>query len=670
MRLHIDIESYSELDLTKVGVYRYAEHGSTEVLVLCWALTADDHKVIERGTVFPSIDREEFRSALGRFMEFYSDESISLAAHNAAFERVMLSSQAGRKFGIQFRPSKSRWVCTAAKAATWGLPRKLGEVAKALHLTDKDEAGAAIMRKICKPKKPTKKDPTTRYTREKHGSMFEVLDDYCYNDVTVEMEIDCELPDMHPQEQSLYTLDQEINDRGLPVDTNMAERIMSMYRVHEAKLEEESKEIAGISTRQIDEAIEWLRENGLVDIEGLDGDEVDYWLSKKDIELSDNTRRFLEIRAELSRSSVSKYAAMLEATNNDSRLRGMFLFYGAGTGRWSGRIVQLQNLPRGYFSDVQNAILAYQMPDPVTALELLELAYGSPTKAFATTIRSAFIAPEGYEIAQCDYAAVEARVLGWLANDPYYQEAFREGKDLYKVTASFIFGVEYEDVSKDQRQLGKQAVLGLGYQMGLDKFIATCEKQGVFAPRDLYEKAHAGYRGLYERITAYWKNLNTAAVRAVTFGENVVVSHGNAPVEFYVKAGRTNATRWLMIKLPSGRELAYFMPRISTTGGRPQVEYLSVNSVTRRFEYTHSYGGKWCENIVQAVARDLLRDAMPVVEEAGFTIIGHVHDELLTLIKAGSKTKENLEEAMTLIPAWAKGAIIGAEGEIMKRYKK
>lgn len=665
MRLHIDLETFSRADLKKVGVYRYAQDPSTEILCMSWAATGESG-IVRRGRF------DHANPVTPDFVEFYSNPALVKAAHNANFERVLLSTHAGRKFlGADKKTRPIEWVCTAAKSAAMGLPRALEDVAEALGLpAQKDKEGAAVMRKLSKPRRPTKADPSDRYTPASHPELFATLYSYCDTDVDVEVAIDTMLPDMPREEQALYAMDQTINDRGLLVDVVTARKVLDLYELYDNKLSEEAVAISGCSVRQVKESLAWLASRG-THLEALDAENVQDALK---LPLPDDVRRFIEIRAELAKSSIGKYTTMLAAACNDDRVRGMFLFYGAGTGRWSGRLVQLQNLPRGSFDEktaAQDVALVLETLagfDTATSLDIIQSCYGSVTGVLSSMIRAMFMADAGHDIAQCDYASIEARVLGWLAADPHYQAAFKAGKDLYIVTASHIFGVDYDKVTKSQRQLGKQAVLGLGYGMGLEKFIATCEKVGVVAEHELYVKAHRGYRELYAKIVSYWADLNRAATEAVARKSSVAVKRGAVQVVFYWKEIGTNW--WLMCRLPSGRDLAYFKPRLTDGKYGAQVEYYSLDSMTKKFRLTHGYGGKWCENIVQAVARDLLRDAMPVVEKAGFKIIGHVHDELITLCPAGTKSASDIESAMSELPEWAEGCIVGAAGEIMSRYKK
>lgn len=686
-RCHVDLESFSECDLKKSGVFKYAEHPSTEVLCFYYAFGQGPRKGWKPGLPIPQ-EIIDHAAAGGMF-----------AAHNAGFELTMLNAAPGRKIGFPHtRPEQ--WIDTAAKAAAHSLPRDLGRLAKALGVINKDEAGKKTMLKLSKPRKPTKLDKRTRYTREDSPEDFNTLDSYCDNDVAVEQAVDAMLPDLTPEEQRLWVKDYEINARGLLIDMKAVNEVRRMAAIYKEQLEQEAVEICGYKTSQRERVLEWLSAQtgpARMILGGLDPD-LDYScfdelplkpvgytadairdylkaLRKACDKLNDESlrsvKRLLEIRRDASRTSIRKYDAFVRATGDDGRLRGMFLFHGAGTGRWAGRIVQLHNLPRGNIKNTVTAAVEIALGD----MDWLQVLYPNLMDLFSSTIRSMIMAAPGKVLNVWDFASIEARVLGWVANEPLYQKAFKEGLDLYIVMASQIYKIPYETIAKgveeedkyykDLRQFGKICILALGYQMGLGTFKATCEKWGVEAPDELLQLGLSAYRNSYRRIRNLWYEANNAAIKAIKTKQ--VVECGRC--KFAVRKG------FLYIKLPSGRKLAYYKPRVemkmASWGDMVEtVTFMAENPLTRQWERADTYGGKLVENIVQAIARDFLVNAIFNLEDKGYTVIGHVHDEIITEDDKDFGSPEEIEELLCKIPAWGKGCYIGAEGFVTTRYRK
>lgn len=662
LRAHIDIESFSKIDLKKSGVFRYAEDSSTEVLCLSYAFGKDKPKLWHPG-LGPLPDE----------LVTFVRNGGQCAAHNAGFELTMLNGPAGQKIGFP-KTKPQQWVDTAAKAAAHALPRDLGGCAKALRLISKDDAGKAVMLKLSRPRKPTKADPSPRYTPQAYPELFETLYNYCANDVAVEQAIDHRLPDLVPEEQSGWVLDYVINSRGLEIDQEAVALVRKMAADYKEILERECQEITGgFKSSQRDRIMEWCEAQGYK-LTGYTAEAIRDMLKADKDTMPPQVKRILEIRKDCSRTSIKKYDALANAVGLDGRLRGMFLFHGAGTGRWAGRIVQLHNLPRGNVKDTIEAVEQILFGD----MKWLQVLYPNLMDLFSSTIRSIIRAKDGHELLVCDFSSIEARVLGWVANDPLYQKAFREGLDLYIVMASVLYNEKYEDIAegveagvkkyKDMRQFGKMCILGLGYQMGKSKFKDTCEKMGVFVSDELIEKGVNSYRSTYKRIKLLWNELNEAAIQAVKNPGAVFI------------AGRCKVSvrgEFLYIKLPSGRKLAYNKPRIM---GQPapwdpeqlldQVTFMGENSTTKKWERQSTYGGKLVENIVQAIARDLLLFSMKQLELERHTVIGHVHDEVIAEVPIGFSSVKKMEEIMVRTPAWAKGCYVGAEGFASSRYRK
>ena len=680
MRVHIDIETFSTVDLPKTGVYRYAEDQSTEVL--CIAYAVNDGKI---SLWAPGMSLEPL-------IALVNDPVSVLAAHNASFERIVLNGAAGKKIGFPATPI-SKWLCTAAKAAAHSLPRSLAGASSALGLIQKDDAGKRVMMKLSRPRKPTKDNSATRWTRQTAPEDFKILEAYCVNDVAVERAIDKTLPDLTADEAKVYSLDQEINDTGLQVDLPVAQKVITLAEIHKQTLEEECKHICGFTPGQRASVMTWCAMQGY-SLTGYTA--LDIVRHLQDPKIPANVRRVLWIRAETSRTSVKKYEAMTRAATLDQRIKGMFLYHGAGTGRWAGRIVQLQNLPRGKFKDMNEVANDIAIGD----LESLTAKYTSPMDAFSSAIRPMIKAPADHELITADFANIEGRVLAWLAGETWKLQAFEafdrgEGPDLYLVSASRIYGCSIEE-AKPHRQLGKIAELALGFgggvgafskmaslygfqvELALDSLSANCTPEMKDKAKWAYSKSSEPnkraflasdlikqlWRSSHPATTAFWYALENGVKEAITTGNVVTVGKLKLAVR----------NDFLYMKLPSGRKLAYYKPEIRTThtriGNKEVITFMGENAVTGKFERDSTYSGKLAENAVQAVARDFLVQGMFSAQESGYKIIGHVHDEIITELPKGLKTVQDLEHTITSLPAWASGIPLAAEGWAGKRYRK
>ena len=642
-RLHLDFETYCELDIRKVGYFRYCEHESFRIICVAWALD-DGPAYVED---LSSFDNAIVSSSLA---DHVIDVNIALAAHNASFEMQCIRSADGRSLFGELDWDNKVIVCTAAKAAARALPRDLDRASKVLELTRKDDSGKKSMLKFCSP--------------NKNGERLMPIDDliaweetleYCRQDVVVEQAIDHELPDLLPDEMALFRLDEKINSYGCYADKEVMESVLSMGPLVKDKNKKDCLELIGISPTQVGELLKWFQGQGH-DIEDARAGTLKDMLAGPST--TDLVKTVVKHRQIAGKTSVAKYDTARAALCDDDRLRGMFLFHGAGTGRWTGKLVQLHNLPRG---NVKYTDAACDLLAECRDLDLLQAMYGDPMDLFSSCIRGLMKASPGKQFYVADYAGIEARVLGWMAGEENYQKAFRDGLDLYVVQASVIYGVDYSEVDKAQRQLGKAAVLGLGYQMGMKTFATTCENWGIAVPEEVIQKAHFGYRDSNRKIVEMWGALDRAATATVMTGRK----HSTHMVTY----GMTKDRRFLLCKLPSGRFLSYPFPKIGKgTFGGDQVTACAIKE--GQWVRRSLYGGLYCENIVQAVARDLLRDGMLEIDkDPRFDIVGHVHDECIAEGKPGHSIKD-FEELLANQPEWAKGCIYHAEGWIGPRFKK
>lgn len=644
----VDFETRSEADLRKVGQSVYARHKSTEVLCLAAKITGGQELLWLPGQPMP----EELREVVERGGELH--------AHNAAFERVIWQ----HVMVVTHKWPKVRhnqWHCTAAKAASFALPRSLDQVAKALGLAEqKDAEGHRVMMKLCKPRKPSKHNPSTWHEDPED---FARLYSYCKQDVKTELAVDGALPEFGLRNRFVWLLNERINDRGIPMDREFITNAIEVDKDYTANLTAELKELTGgevTSARQQAKMVQWLNKQG-VNVEDVKKETVAKAL--EDSTLSSSARRGLQLRQLLSKSSTAKYEAMLRRLDEDDRIRGEHLFHGAATGRFAGSGVQFQNLPRpaSAFKDFEKLLGGIEAAKQHDSW-LIGALLGQPATFLASAIRSAVKAKDGRRLIVCDFAGIEARVLGWMAAEKRYQKAFAAKDDLYVDMAGALYG---EAAAQANRQMGKIAILGLGYGMGKDRFVEAARLMGgIDVDADEAQEVVQTYRQRYASIVRWWYSLSDASIQCVETGEPQVVT----------KVRFTLEDDFLFVQLPSGRKLAYNQPTVreedTPVGRKPQLSYMGVNSITKKWERKRTYGGKLCENIVQAVALDLLADAMFRLEKAGYPIVLHVHDEVVCEVPNGFGSVAEVEQIMCASDRWAEGCIVDAEGFESERYRK
>ena len=665
MKVTIDFETRSAAPLKKCGAAAYAQHPTTEVI--CLAIKQED--------VDPLIwFAPKFRGAEKFFRgdELLVDVEVEqllwgadiIEAHNAQFEYFIWRYVMTRYKFPMFDASKLR--CSAAKAAMFGLPRDLaGACAAAGVPQQKDMEGSRLMMRLCKPRRPHKAEMLADPDWEKklfwYGSPEEFAREgrYCMQDVRAEEALSDALPDLPEREQKLWQLDLAINDRGILIDRPAVEAILGCVEQHSAALESEFKRMTNLSSpRQRDATLRLLVGLG-VEMDGLTAKDVETALATTE---NETAKRILQIRKSLSKSSTAKYQAFLDAAGPDDRVRGSLMYHGASTGRWTGRLIQPQNFPRGSFSDVEPCIEFFRRGD----LESIEMLYGDPMVAASTCIRGMIVPAEGHDFVCADYSSIEGRVLAWLAGEETALEVYRSGRDPYKVAASAIYHVNYDAVEKPQRQIGKVAELALGYQGAVGAFQTMAANYGVTLPESEVREIVAKWRDSRPMTTRYWRELEKACAAAV---EDPGAVYTYRTVKFVMRNG------FLALRLPSGRCLWYANPRLedkmmSWGETKTVIAFDGVNSVTRKWGTQYLYGGLLAENVTQATARDLLVSGMFAAEAAGYRIVFHVHDELVSEVPEGFGSVEEFETLMCALPDWAAGLPIKAEGWRGKRYRK
>ena len=645
--LSIDIETYCETDLRKSGVYRYAEDDSFELLL--FAVSVNNGPV----TVY-DLTKEKLPQDI---LEALVDDRVIKWAFNASFERICLSNWLKK-----YHPdllldgflSPVSWRCSMIWSAYLGLPLSLEGVGAVLKLKDqKMREGADLIRYFCLPCKQTKiNGGRTRNLPHHAPDKWSTFIDYNSRDVEVELAIKERLknfpvPDFVWDE---YLQDQIINDRGIGIDLDFVNAAIKIDSESKAKIQEELKELTELENpNSVLQMIGWLREHG-VTTDSLDKKAVKELLKIVD----EKTAKVLKLRQQAAKSSVSKYQAMMNCVCKDSRARGMFQFYGANrTGRWAGRIVQLQNLPQNHLPDLDEAREIFKTGD----LEATELLYDTQD-TLSQLIRTAFVPRDGKKFIVCDFSAIEARVLSHLAGEKWRSRVFEQGKDIYCMSASQMFGVPVEKhgQNSDLRQKGKIAELACGYGGSVGALKAMGALDMGLSEEELQPLVNS-WRLANPNIVLLWWDVDNAVKTAVK--ELIPTStHG---IQFEVKSGI------LFITLPSGRKLAYIKPRIGENQfGGESVTYEGTGTA-KRWERLESYGPKFVENIVQAISRDILAYSLKQLKE--FKIVGHVHDEVIIECQREQKLDE-IASLMGIAPDWLSDINLRADGYECFFYQK
>ena len=643
LELGIDIETFSSVDI-KNGAYAYSEAPDFEILLIAYKFSDEDKvKLIDL-----TDDPEELENL--RFWDALTDPEVVKTAYNANFERTCLARHTGEAMPPE------QWRCTMVLAVQLGLPRSLAAVGPALGLTEEEQkkkTGAALIQYFCKPCKPTRTNgQRTKNTRLHAPEKWELFKEYNIQDVVTEQIILKRLRDFRPDqsEQDLWTLDQEINDRGVLLDIPMAGSIVEFDTERSADLLAEAQQITGLSNpNSLAQLKPWLADNGLA-TDTLRKDDVAAMLA--DPSLHSNVRRVLEIRQTLSKTSVKKYQTMLDIAGEDDRARGIMQFYGGHTGRWAGRSLQPQNLARNTMPDDELEVARefVKMGD----FESLEMIFGEPAPIFSQLVRTAFIPSPGNRFIVSDFSAIEARVIAWIAGEEWRLEVFRNDGDIYCESASHIYHVPVvkHGINGELRQRGKVAELALGYggAVGAMKQMDTSGS----VPEDEMQGIVTQWRAESPKIVRMWRDCQDAAVSVIRGNQPKRVLRSLQGTEFYVKL--VDGTPVLFIRLPSGRPIAYWDPKVMDTEMGPRITYMTQNQTTRKWERCETYGGKLTENIVQSVARDCLAEKMKLLESMGYPIVFHVHDEMILDVPREDKEAAALVDRIMGEPIdWAPG---------------
>ena len=641
--LGIDIETFSDVDLIKCGVYAYSDSPAFEVLLFAYCFDGGETRVIDlaQGEVLPE-----------DVVEAVFDGSVVKTAFNANFERTCLSKYFGR-----YLPPDS-WHCSAVQAAVLALPRSLEDVGAVLGLDErKMKEGKELIRYFCVPCKPTKANGGRRRNLPCHApEKWEVFKRYCRRDVDVEKAIRrklCKFP-IPEGEMEAYRLDQRINDRGVLVDMGLVRQAVRCERLHKGVATERAYELTGLENpNSVAQLKGWLGENG-VEAESLSRKAVAELIEESDGEV----KELLRLRLLMAKTSVKKYEAMERSVCSDGRVHGLLQFYGANrTGRWAGRLVQVQNLPQNHIEDLELARRLVREG----RFEDVEMLYDSTPNVLSELIRTAFVAEPGCRFVVADFSAIEARVLAWLAGERWRLEVFSSHGKIYEASASAMFHVPIEEVTKGSplRQKGKIAELGLGYGGAAGALVSMGALDMGLSEDDLPPLV-AAWRRANPHITQFWWDVDKAAVEAVTKRTGTRAGR----ITFEYRSGI------LFVMLPSGRKLAYVKPRLAVNKfGREGLTYEGI-SENKKWGRIETYGPKLVENIVQGTARDLLAEAMLRVERKGYPIVMHCHDEIIAEVPEGMGSVEEMCEVMAVRPSWAEGLPLRADGYECPFYQK
>jgi DNA polymerase len=646
--LGIDIETYSSRDLGKCGVYKYVEAPDFAILLFAYSVDGGEVACVDlaQGEELPA----EIRAAL-------TDPAVTKTAWNAAFERICLS----RYLGLDKPLDPAQWKCTMVRAARMGLPLALGQCAEVLRLAEgKMTEGKALIRFFSVPGRNG-----VRHMPEAAPDRWDTFKQYCIRDVEVEQALLTKVRRLEPAafDEELYIADQEINDRGVLIDRELVDNAARFDSEYKAELLKEAQQISGMenpnSAAQIKEYLKRTTGRYFDSIGKKTIDEIEesltYW---------PKARRVIALRREMSKTSNKKYEAMQACVCSDGRIHGLLQFCGAArTGRWAGRLVQVQNLPQNHLPDLDFARSMVKAGD----LEDFELNYADVTQVLSELIRTAFIASPGHILHVCDFSAIEARVIAWIAGENWVLDIFRQGGDIYCATASQMFGVPVEKHGKNShlRQKGKISVLALGYGGGIAALEAMGGSKLGLTEYEERETVKL-WREANPRIVRFWSIIEKAAITAIKTGKTVTINRGI-----------TVGYRWgmLLITLPSGRTICYPRARISMEyddgwrGDHEVIEYEGLNQTTKKWEVLRTYGGKLTENIVQATARDILGAVMLRARRENLPVVFHVHDEIIVDAPA-DRPLTDVEALFSEPIEWCRGLPLKGAGYSTPYYLK
>lgn len=661
IHLSIDLETYSDVNLKKAGLYRYVQSPAFEILLFAYSFDGAPTQVIDmaQGEEIPM----EVIHAL-------TDPQCLKHAYNAAFEWYCLS----KYMGAQLPPAQ--WRDTMLHGLYAGYTAGLDATGRALGIPEDKQkltTGKALIRYFCVPCKPTKANGgRTRNYPHHDPEKWELFKTYNGQDVVAEMEIERRLsvfpvPDFV---QKQWETDLLINARGVAVDMDFCEGALELGETIRAQLTDEAVQLSGLQNpNSVKQLARWLSAETGDDITSLRKETIKELLGRDN---ADHVQRMLEIRQELGKTSTKKYDAIEDAVCDDGRVRGLLQFYGANrTGRWAGRLVQVQNLPRTYTEPLEFARELVKG----RKLDALRTVYGSPNDTLSQLIRTAFVAAPGNVLIDADFSAIEARVISWLADEEWRLEVFRTHGKIYEASASQMFGVPLERIKKGNpeyslRQRGKVAELALGYQGGVPamrqmdtgKLLADLPDEEI---KDIVDK----WRNTNPKIRNLWYSFNDAAIRVIQNGGSLRVRC----CTFARECDCIRGTTCMTISLPSGRKLYYVEPSVGENRwGGPSITYMGVND-KNKWGRIETYGGKLVENVVQAIARDCLAQAIEHLEAAGLPVVFHIHDEVVIDTAAFDTNDAMLDKVVKIMSTpipWAEGLPLGADGWVGAFFKK
>lgn len=665
--LRIDLETYSSVDLRACGVHRYVESDDFQIMLLGYAFDDEPVQVVDlaRGEQLP----ERLHLAL-------SDPAVIKTAYNAAFETACLSRHFGTPMPIE------QWRCTSVHALYLGLPGNLAEVGRVVGLAEDQQklsSGWSLIRYFCIPCKPTKTNHgRTRNLPQHDPAKWQLFIEYCKRDVETEREISRKL-DKFPVpeiEWRLWHLDQRMNTAGMKVHRRLVDNAIVCDEAYKERLIAEAIELTGLDNpNSRAQLIEWLEEATEADVPDLTKKTVPELLKRTN---NSTVKRVLELRQELAKTSVTKFQAMQRAACNDDRVRGLTQFYGANrTGRWAGRLVQVQNLPQNKHKDIdlaRNLVIEGRFDE-------LEMLYGNVPDTLSQLIRTAFVADDGHRFIVVDFSAIEARVIAWMAGCQWRMDVFKTHGKIYEASAEQMFKLPPGSVTKKSpyRQKGKIAELALGYQGGVGA-LKTMGAIDLGIPEAELDDIKNAWRAANPEIVELWYACEAAAKRAVANKNlnDLELARGRSDVGFVYESG------FLFIVLPSGRRLAYVKPRIEpqdlvrekadgssyVVAAAGSLTYEGQDQKTKKWTRLPTYGGKLVENITQAVARDCLRESMLALDEAGYKLITTVHDEIVIEMPDDRGSLAEVEEIMARPISWAPGLPLRGDGFETRYYMK
>lgn len=643
--LAIDIETYSSADLVEAGVYKYAEAPDFRILLFAYAIDGGTVEVVDlaSGEELPF----EVRKAL-------TEPSVTKTAYNATFERVCI----GRWLGLTLPPEQ--WRCTMVAAARMGLPLSLAQCGEVLGLEQgKMKEGKALIKRFSLPNRKGERNLPTDYPDE-----WETFKAYNKRDVEVEQAV-LKVVGKLPQpswEQRLYAADQRINDRGVLIERRLVENADRFAEEYTAELFAEAQKLTGLENPNSPAQLkQWLAEAAHCPVDSLNKKVFDD--IEKQVGRYSTAYKVLQLRKEMGKTSVKKYSAMLDCVCADGRIHGLLQYYGAArTGRWAGRLVQVQNLPQNHLSDLDDARRLVLAGD----LDEFSMCYAGVTQVLSELIRTAFVASPGKTFHVCDFSAIEARVIAWLAGEEWVLDVFRKNGDIYCATASKMFRVPVEKHGQNSelRAKGKIATLALGYEGGVPALVAFgADKMGM-TEQDMRDTVRQ-WRDANPHIVRLWRIIERAAARTISTGMPTEINRG---VRFWM------LDKNLCVTLPSGRNLCYpdaqftdFTNAYGKTAER--ITYSGTNQTTKKWERLETYGGKMTENLVQAIARDILGVVLLRAEQAGLDVVFHVHDEIIVEASEG-QTLGQVEELFSRPIAWAEGLPLKGAGYSTPYYLK